>query len=70
MSVKRVLGIICFALAAWFFVAGLVTTMRGPGLFHPSGLGISQAVGAFLPCVIVLIVGLWLFKKPGRGGSA
>jgi len=36
----------------------------GPSANHPSGLGVSFAVGAFLPALLVLILGLWLFKKP------
>ena len=32
-----------------------------------AGLGVSYAVGAFLPSLVALIIGLWLFKKPKQG---
>lgn len=67
MSVKRIGGVVCLALAALLAVAGVTSLSRGdgPGLTDPSGLGVSRAVGAFLPAVAALILGLWLFKKRG-----
>jgi hypothetical protein len=64
MGIKRILGIVCLAIAAGLLVMGIITVSRGPGIANPSGLGISHAVGAFLPAFLVLILGLWLFKKP------
>ena len=64
MSGKRIGGIVCFVLAAAFFVSGISTLSRGPEINDRSGLGVSHAVGAFLPAMIAVIVGLWLFKKP------
>jgi hypothetical protein len=29
-----------------------------------SGLGVSRLVGAFLPAVLLLALGLWFFQKP------
>ena len=69
MTIKQIIGIVCFVFAAAFFLGGIVTVSRGPGLADPSGLGISHAVGAFLPSVIALVVGLWLFQKPKKGGD-
>ena len=67
MSAKRIGGIVCLVFAAMLVVSAVRSLSRddGPGLGDPSGLGVSRAVGAFLPSVVVLILGLWLFKKPG-----
>jgi hypothetical protein len=41
-------------------MSGVFTVMKDEGLFDPSGLGVSRAVGAFLPSIIAIILGLWL----------
>lgn len=64
MSGKRNGGIVCFVLAVAFFVSGVNNTSRDPGLADPSGLGVSRAVGSFLPSLVALAVGLWLFQRP------
>jgi hypothetical protein len=64
MSGKRIGGIVCCALGAWFLGSAVVTVFSDPGVADPSGLGVSRAVGAFLPGLAALIVGLWLFEKP------
>lgn len=61
---RRVAGIACFGLAALLLIGGLSSASQGPALNDRSGLGVSSMVGAFLPALIALIVGLWLFQKP------
>lgn len=65
MSGRRIGGILCFILAAASLVSGINVVSRGIGLTNASGLGVSRAVGAFLPCLLLLAVGLRLFQKPG-----
>uniref|UniRef100_A0A7C4QMJ8 Uncharacterized protein n=1 Tax=Schlesneria paludicola TaxID=360056 RepID=A0A7C4QMJ8_9PLAN len=66
MSGKRIAGIVCLVFAALFLISGVssMTRAEGPALGDPSGLGVSRAVGRFLPSLIIAIVGLWLLKKP------
>jgi len=66
MSGKRIGGIVCLVLAALLVVGAIrkLSTGDGPGVSDASGLGVSRAVGAFLPSLVALIVGLWLLKKP------
>jgi hypothetical protein len=65
MMGRRIGGIICLVLAVGLCVAGMISLFRGdgPALTDPSGLGVSWAVGTFLPALVALIVGLWLLKK-------
>lgn len=63
MSGKQIAGIVCLVLAAGLLVVGIRTVSQGPSVADPSGLGVSHAVGAFLPSVLVLILGLWLIQK-------
>ena len=64
MSGKRIVGVVCFVLAAALLVTGINSLSRGPSVTDPSGLGVSHAVGTFLPALAALIVGLWLFQTP------
>jgi hypothetical protein len=64
VSGKQIIGIVCFVLAAVLVVVGLLSLATGPGLMDRSGLGVSHAVGSFLPALLILILGLWLFQKP------
>jgi hypothetical protein len=66
MSGKRIGGVVCLVLAALLLVGAISSLSRGDGpeLGDASGLGVSRAVGAFLPTLVALIVGLWLLKKP------
>ena len=70
MTWKRIAGVVCLILGALLLVGGIssLTFGEGPGLTDPSGLGVSRAIGAILPSLVALIVGLWLLKKPGSGG--
>jgi len=72
MSAKRIAGVVCLVLAALLVISAVMSLTRGngPALGDASGLGVSRAVGAFLPSVIVLILGLWLFKTPGPSNRA
>ena len=64
MSWKRIGGIVCLVIAALLVVAAVSSLTRGdgPALNAGSGLGVSHAVGAFLPAVVMAILGLWLLK--------
>ena len=72
MSGKRIVGVVCLVLAALLVVSAISSLSRGdgPALGDASGLGVSRAVGAFLPSLLALIVGLWLLKKPIPQGPA
>lgn len=65
MGGKRIGGIVCFVLAVLLAVSAISSLSRGdgPALNDESGLGVSRAVGAFLPSIVALIVGLVLFRK-------
>jgi hypothetical protein len=61
---KRIGGLVCCALAVLLFFGALSSIMlRGPSLTDPSGLGVSQAVGAFLPSFLMLILSAALLSK-------
>ena len=66
MSGKRIVGVVCLVFAALLLVGAIssLSSGDGPALGDASGLGVSRAVGAFLPCLLVLIIGLWLLKRP------
>ncbi|MGL4553611.1 MAG: hypothetical protein ACRC33_20810 [Gemmataceae bacterium] len=66
MSGKRIGGIACLVLAALLVVGAISSLTRadGPAVGDASGLGVSRAVGAFMPSLAVAILGLWLLKKP------
>lgn len=67
MTGKRIAGVLFLFAAAYFIVIAVLSLSAGdgPALGDPSGLGVSRAVGTFLPSIVTLIVGLWLLKKPG-----
>ncbi|QVL30975.1 hypothetical protein KIH39_19270 [Telmatocola sphagniphila] len=69
MKAKQIGGILCLVLAAAFFVSGASSLAKpdGPQVGDASGLGVSRMIGAFLPGVFALIIGLWLFQKPKPG---
>jgi hypothetical protein len=64
MSGKQVGGIVCLVLAAALLVSGFNNIMGRADLADPSGVGASFVVGGILPSVLVLIVGLVLFRRP------
>ncbi len=72
MTGKRIGGVVCLVLAAGFLLGGVssLTKGAGPGLNDESGVGVSRAVGAFLPFMVTLILGLWLIKKPESNGAS
>lgn len=63
---RRIAGLICLVVAAAAGLAAVRARLQPDSLAisDPSGLGISQAVGNFLPATLLLIVGLWLSKRP------
>jgi hypothetical protein len=63
MSGKRIAGAVCCVLALGLFIGGITRSSRGPALSDPSGLGVSRMVGALLPSILVLALGLWLIQK-------
>ena len=70
MTGKRIGGVVCLVLAVGFLLGGISSLSKGagPGLNDESGVGVSRAVGAFLPFMVTLILGLWLIKKPALNG--
>jgi hypothetical protein len=64
MNGKQVAGIICMGAAVLPGVTAVISLSQGPSVADPSGLGVSRAVGAFLPAVAALILGAWLLQKP------
>lgn len=64
MSVKRIAGIVCLVLALISMASAISRVSHDVNITDPSGLGFSRAVGTFLPSVLLLIISLWLFKKP------
>lgn len=66
MTVKQIIGIVSlvFALGLLFNGISVISSGEGPSISDPSGLGVSRAVGAFLPFVIFFILGVWLIQKP------
>jgi hypothetical protein len=65
MSGKWIGGIACLIFAALLAVSGIRSLSRGdgPALGDESGLGVSHAVGAFLPAMVFLIVGVMLIRR-------
>ena len=63
MNGKRILGLLCIVVGCLFAISGALTVMEDENLADRSGLGVSRAVGAFLPSVLALIIGLWLIGK-------
>jgi hypothetical protein len=66
MNAKRLAGTACLILAVLLSVSGVVRMSRGggPAVGDASGLGVSRAVGMFLPGVILAIVGVALLQRP------
>ena len=64
--IKRLCGIICLGLTPMLVLAAISSLSRKDSLSvtNETGLGGSQMVGAFLPVMIFLILGLWLLQKP------
>jgi lipopolysaccharide export LptBFGC system permease protein LptF len=65
MSGKRIGGIACLILGTMFAITAVnnLTNGVGPALDDSSGVGVSYAVGAFLPSVLAALLGLWLLKR-------
>jgi hypothetical protein len=65
MSGRRIGGVACCLLAAALFVVAVSDNRKGdgPAIGNASGLGVSRAVGRFLPSVLVLALGLALLRK-------
>lgn len=63
MTGTQLVGIACIVLSVALLASGIHAVWRGPGLMDPSGLGVSHAVGAFLPAAMALVIGLWFFRK-------
>lgn len=65
MTSKQTGGIVCLIVAAGLLIFGLLKIAGGElHLSDPSGLGVSRAVGTFLPGLIALIIGVKLLSKP------
>jgi hypothetical protein len=68
MTNRQKNGIGCFVLALLFMGVAIRNTFFVPVIpvSDASGLGVSRMVGAFLPAIVFLIVGVCLFQKPKR----
>ncbi len=66
MTSRQMAGIGCFVLAALFVGVAIKNSFITPTIpvGNESGLGVSRLVGAFLPSILILALGLWLFQKP------
>ncbi len=66
MTSRQMSGIGCFVLAALFVGVAIKNSFITPTIpvGNESGLGVSRLVGAFLPSILILALGLWLFQKP------
>jgi len=66
MADRKTAGIACLILAALFVVVAVKNTFLTPSIpvGDASGLGVSRAVGSFLPSVVVLALAIWLLQKP------
>ena len=64
MTGRQIAGVVCCVLAvgfaAWRFVGDYQEAIP---LTHSSGLGVSAAVGTFLPPFVLLIIGVALLRK-------
>lgn len=65
MNGKQIGGIACLLLSVLFLIVGIkyIVQGTGPDIADESGVGVSYAVGAFLPCVLFAALGLWLLQK-------
>ncbi len=67
MKSKLTSGIVCIILAVAFAGVAINNSFFSESALavgDPSGLGVSRMVGAFLPAVIALAVGIYLLQKP------
>ena len=67
MSNRQKIGVACFLAAAVLAVFGTRNTFFADdaiSVTNSSGLGVSQMVGAYLPMLVMLIIGAWFFQKP------
>lgn len=65
MNLSKASGIGCLVLAALLFASAINNTVLAPKIpiNDASGLGVSRLVGAFLPGLICLTLGIWLIQK-------
>ena len=66
LSNRKKNGIGCFVLAALLAVVAIRNTffVEELAVNDETGLGVSRMVGAFLPAILVLALGAWLFQDP------
>ena len=66
MTNRQKNGIGCLLIALLLFGIAIKNTFVTPAIpvGDPSGLGASRMVGAFLPSILLLALGIWLFQKP------
>ncbi|QDT10545.1 hypothetical protein [Planctomycetes bacterium K23_9] len=68
MTNRQKNGIGCLLLAAVLSCVAINNVIISPAIpvGDASGLGVSRLVGAFLPPLVLLTLGLWLFQKPKK----
>jgi hypothetical protein len=67
MTSKQTSGIVCIVLAVAFAGVAINNNFLSDNALavnDPSGVGVSRLVGAFLPAVVALAVGIFLLQKP------
>jgi hypothetical protein len=64
MRGRQIGGIVCLFIALLMGANAIAIISRDKGLDDASGLGVSRAVGTLLPGFVLLIVGVWLLKRP------
>lgn len=60
MTGKQVGGLVCLLLSGLLAVGAVssITGGDGPAVGDKTGLGVSRVIGAFLPMVLMLVIGL------------
>lgn len=68
MTNRQKNGVGCFVLASVLAGVAINNTFVSPeiAVTDASGLGVSRLIGAFLPSLAFLGLGLWLFQSPKR----
>jgi hypothetical protein len=66
MTNRQKNGIACIVIALLLAGVAIKNSFITPTISvgDDSGLGVSRLVGAFLPAVLLLALGLWFFQKP------
>lgn len=65
MSGRQIAGVVCFVIAGLAFFSALNNILvRGRAFAGQPAYSVGYVVGSFIPTVLLLILGLWLYQKP------